>query len=72
MIGVEIPSRGNGGIFFPLSLHFHRLWGPPSLPWRVKHPERGADHSSQSSAEVRNAWSYSSTQLVRLHGTVLN
>jgi hypothetical protein len=40
---------------------------PPiqSVPWvfsvRVKRPGREADHSPPSSAEVKNAWSYTST-----------
>jgi hypothetical protein len=33
--------------------------GSPSL--EVKRPEREADHSPPSSAEVKNAWSYTST-----------
>jgi hypothetical protein len=48
-----------------------RLWGPLSLlsngyqgPFspRVKRQGREADHSPPSSAEVKNAWSYTSTQ----------
>jgi hypothetical protein len=48
-----------------------RLWGPPSLLsngyWGggfslgVKRPGREADHSPPSSAEVKNAWNYTST-----------
>jgi hypothetical protein len=38
----------------------------------VKRPEREADHLPQSSAEVKNAWSYTSTPLVRLHDVVLS
>jgi hypothetical protein len=37
----------------------------------VKQPEREADHSPPSSVEVKNAWSYTSTPPVRLHGVVL-
>jgi hypothetical protein len=29
----------------------------------IKRPWREADHSSQSSAEIKNAWSYTSTPL---------
>jgi hypothetical protein len=38
----------------------------------VKRPEREADHSPPSSAEVKNAWSYTSTPPIRLHGVVLS
>jgi len=38
----------------------------------VKRPGRKADHPSPSSVEVKNACSYTSTLLIRLHGVVLN
>jgi hypothetical protein len=38
----------------------------------VKRPESGADYSPPSSAEVKNAWSYTSTPPIRLHGVVLS
>jgi hypothetical protein len=41
-----------------------------SLPGE-KRPEREADHSPPSSAEVKNAWSYTSTPPIHLHGVVL-
>jgi hypothetical protein len=41
------------------------------LPWGVKRPRPEADHPPPSSAEVRNAWSYTSTLSIRLHGLVL-
>jgi len=47
---------GGGGVAFP-----------PGL----KRPLRKADHSHPSSAEVQNAWSYTSTPL-HLHGVVLS
>jgi hypothetical protein len=37
----------------------------------VKRPEREIDHSPPSSAEVKNAWSYTSTPICLL-GVVLN
>jgi hypothetical protein len=37
-----------------------------------KWPGREADHSFSSSVEVQNAWSYTSTSPIRLHGVVLN
>jgi hypothetical protein len=33
-------------------------WVPGALSLGVKRPEREADHSPTSSAEVKNAWSY--------------
>jgi hypothetical protein len=38
----------------------------------VKRPGRENDHSPPSSAEVKNAWNYTSTPPVRLHGVVLS
>jgi hypothetical protein len=38
----------------------------------VKRPGREADHSGPSSAEVKNAWSYTSTPPIRLHVVVLS
>jgi len=37
----------------------------------VKRPDREADHSPPSSAEVNNAWNSTSTPPIRLHGLVL-
>jgi hypothetical protein len=36
-------------------------WVPEALPLKVKRPGNEADHSPPSSAEVKNAWSYTST-----------
>jgi hypothetical protein len=38
----------------------------------IKRPEREADHSPPSSAEVKNAWGYTSTPIIHLHGVVLS
>jgi hypothetical protein len=38
----------------------------------IKWPRREADHSLSSSAQVNNAWSYTSTSPIRLHGVVLS
>jgi hypothetical protein len=35
-------------------------WVPGALSLEIKRPVREADHSPQSSAEVNNAWSYTS------------
>jgi hypothetical protein len=45
---------------------------PGALSLGIKRPLREADHSPPSSAEVKNAWSYTSTTPVRLHGVVLS
>jgi hypothetical protein len=37
----------------------------------VKRPGLEADHSPPSSDEVKNAWNYTSTPPIRLHGVVL-
>jgi hypothetical protein len=42
-----------------------------SFPWG-KAAGCDADHSPPSSAEVKNAWSYTSTPPIRLHGVVLS
>jgi hypothetical protein len=47
-------------------------WVPGALSQRVKRPKRETDHSPPSSAEVKNAWNYTSTLPIRLHGVVLN
>jgi hypothetical protein len=36
-------------------------WVPGALSLRLKRPGREADHSPQSSAEIKNTWSYTST-----------
>jgi len=56
------------------------LWPTQSpiqyVPWtfspEVKRPEREADHSPPSSAEIKNVWSYISPLSISLHGLVLN
>jgi hypothetical protein len=58
-----------------------RLWGPPSLlsngyqrllPLEVKRPGRETDQSLASSADVKNAWSYTFTPQIRFRGVVLS
>jgi hypothetical protein len=77
--GVRFPA---GSRNFPLPTPCpDTLWCPPSLlsngyqglfPWGEKGPERESDHSSPSSAEVKNAWNYTYTPPIRLHGVVLS
>jgi hypothetical protein len=47
-------------------------WVPGALSLGVEQPEREADQSSPSSSEVKNAWSYTSTPPLYLHGVVLS
>jgi hypothetical protein len=47
-------------------------WVPGALSLEVKQLGHEADHSSPSSAEVTNVWSYTSIPPVCLNGTVLN
>jgi len=74
----SIPRTGNNEIFPPP--HPHSLgptqpliqWVPGFLTPRVKTPGREFNHSLSSSAEVKNAWSCTSTSLICVHGVVLN
>jgi hypothetical protein len=73
-------SRQGLGIFFPTSASRPALgptqppmqWVPGALSLGVKRPGREADHSHPFSAKVKNAWSYTSTPPIRLHGVVLS
>jgi hypothetical protein len=47
-------------------------WVLGALSLGEKRPGRETDHSNPSSAEVKNAWSYTSTLPIRLHGVVLS
>jgi hypothetical protein len=47
-------------------------WVPGTLFLGVKRPEPEADHSPPSSAKVKNAWNYTSTPSIHIHGVVLN
>jgi hypothetical protein len=46
--------------------------GTGALSLGVKRPGREAEHSPPSSAEVKNAWNYTSTPSICLHGVVLS
>jgi hypothetical protein len=47
-------------------------WVPGVLTLGVKQPRCEAEHSPPSSAEVKNAWSYTSTPPIGLHCLVLS
>jgi len=53
----------------PTQLPIERVKG--TLFLGIKRPRRETDQSLLSSAEVKNAWGYTSTPPVRLHGVVL-
>jgi hypothetical protein len=61
---VSIPALG------PTQPPLKRVTGALSLG--IKRPVREADHSPTSSAEVKNAWSYTFTPPIRLLGVVLS
>jgi hypothetical protein len=45
---------------------------PGALSLGVRRPRCEADHLPPSSVEFKNAWSYTSTPPLRLHGVVLS
>jgi len=47
-------------------------WVSEALSLGVKLPERKANHSTPSSAEVKNVWIFTSTPPIRLNGMVLS
>jgi hypothetical protein len=46
--------------------------GTGTLSLGIKRPGREADHSPPSGAEIKNAWSYTFTPPICLHGVVLS
>jgi len=75
----SVPGRGSDGNFclrsaskknsgaHPVSF----LMGTRAVIPTVKLQDRGTDHSTPSSAEVKNAWSYNSTPPIRFCGVML-
>jgi len=74
--GVRLPAGG-------LELHLFATASRPALgihqphiQWvffqGAKRPGREADHSIPHTAKVKNAWKYTSTPPIRLHGVALN
>jgi hypothetical protein len=45
---------------------------PYSTNGRITVLYREADHSTSSSVEIKNAWSYTSTPPIRFHGVVVS
>jgi hypothetical protein len=68
MIGVQDPAgAGNFSLHQPAPYPM----GNRGFSLGTKRPGREADHSPPSSAEVKNAWSYTSALPIRLHGVEL-
>jgi hypothetical protein len=71
-------SRRELGIFLFATVSRTALGPTQPIPWvlgalslGVRRLGREADHSPPPSAEVKNAWNYTSTPSIRLHGAVL-
>jgi hypothetical protein len=79
---VRFPEVGGGGLgIFLFTTASRTAPGPAQFPIQsvpgalslgVKRPGCEADHSPAPSAEVKNAWIYTSTPPIRLHGVVLS
>jgi hypothetical protein len=79
MAGVEFPAGPMMGFFLFITASRPALghiqppiqWVPGAITAGVKQLRREADNSPSFSAEVKNAWSHTSTPPLRLHGVVL-
>jgi hypothetical protein len=85
-LGYELDGRGSS-VRFPVGAGnyslLHRVqngsgahlapypMGTEALSLETKRSRREADHWPPSSAEIKNAWSYTSTPPISLHGVVL-
>jgi hypothetical protein len=69
-LGIFLFTTASRTALEPTKPPIYWVAGAPSLG--VKRPGREADHSPPSSAEVKNAWSYTSTPPIGLHGVVLS
>jgi hypothetical protein len=79
--GLDLPGFVSLRFFFFVPPRPVRLWGSPSLLSKeyrgalspgVKWLGPGVDHSPPSVTKVKNAWSYTSTPLIRPHDVVLD
>jgi hypothetical protein len=62
------PGKGNDIFFSSTSTEVLGFNGYRGSFQRIKRPWREADHSPQSTAEVKNQWNYMSAPAVCLHG----
>jgi len=61
------------GVVFNRLIYSHTIqWVPGALSLEVRRPGCESDHSPPSSAEVKNAWIYTSTPTILLQGVVLS
>jgi hypothetical protein len=76
---VRVPARsGNFSLYHRIKIgsvgptQLPIEWVPETLSLGIKWPARETNHSPPPSAEVKNAWSYTSTPPMRLHSMVLS
>jgi hypothetical protein len=69
-LGISLFSTQSRPALGPTQPPIQWVPGDPSLG--VKRSGREANHTLPSSAEVNNAWSYTSTPTIRLHGVLLS
>jgi len=80
MTGVQLPAGAMVGFFLLAAISRQALGSiQPPLQWvqrtvtpGIKWPGCDAPYSPSSFAEVKNAWSYTSTPPVHLHGMVFD
>jgi hypothetical protein len=78
VLGLAVRSliSGRGKKFFLFKNVHERLWGPAGILFNryryffpgVRRPGREVDHSSSSTAEVKNEWSYTSAPPISPNG----
>jgi hypothetical protein len=69
-LGIFLFTTASRTVLVPAQLPIQ--WIPGVLSLVVKRPGREADHSPSSCVEVKNAWRYTLTPPIRLHGVVLS
>jgi hypothetical protein len=69
-LGIFLFSTASGTALGPTQPPIQ--WIPGILSLGIKQSGREADHSPPSSAKIKNVWSYTSTNPIRLNGVVLS
>jgi hypothetical protein len=70
MMGFFLFTTMSRPVLGPTQPPFHRV--PGALSLEVEQLGHEFNHLPPSSAKIKNAWSYTSTPPVHLHGVVLN